>query len=202
MFGHNLIQIRQKPLRMERSLRQINQVRGIGFSSLRQRRCRRQPANAAPNHFKNRHRLGQRANIHAQIARRLRHVPCRAGKSRAAVGHGNIVVYGFGHADHLHRKSGIAAVLAHQRRSSHSAVSAHENHEADIAPAQVLDHAVVVVFCGLVAGRTQRCARAIAQQFEFAGCHLSKLDNVILHQPSHAVAGAKHAAHSGLTASL
>ena len=174
-------------------------MRRIGFSILRQCCCRRQPSNAAANDFKNRHRLRQRANIHAQVARGLRHVPGRAGKSRASVGHGNIVVHGFRHADHLHREAGITAVLAHQRRALHGAVAAHENHESDLMSAQVLDHAVVVVFCGLVAGGTQRRARAVAQKFEIVGRHLAKLDNVILHQPLHSVAGAEHAPRSLLT---
>src|SRR5262249_7616214 len=129
----------------ERNLRQADEVRRILLVSLGDGRGGGQPANAAAHRFENRYRLGECADIHAEVARRLRHIARRAAVPGTAVRALYVVVDRLGNADDPEFVALVLAEVAERVRGAHAAIATDENRFVDVELAKPADNALQVL---------------------------------------------------------
>src|SRR6185312_10106096 len=138
-------------------------MRRIVSISLTGCRSRSQPSDAPAHSFKNRNRLRERTDIHAQVTRRLRHVSRCAGIAWTSVGAQNIIIDRFGNSNEAEFIALIARKPAEAMGGSHRPIAANEQDLADRELLQQLQNTYLLLCRRLGARRAQSCTRRSRQ---------------------------------------
>jgi len=181
-LADGVVEITEEAVRVEGKFGQIDQVRGVIVVELGERCGGGEPTRAAAHGFIDRGGLGERADVHAEVADRLGDVAGGGAVTGAAVGAGDVVVDRLGDADDREVEPPCRCRLGNRVSAAEGAVAADHEEMSDVAVLQMLEDAIEVGIGRFDAGGAEGCAGGSAEFFQIGGRESKEVDEVILQQ--------------------